>query len=227
MLMEEGFYKNPNEWLIKNLTNYKNHYEELINVHGEIASFRKKIDELEKMIDKLQGKEVEDAEKYDELIEQIMVSLIAQREKEQMTYEKAEEVSEIAADWWKQKVDNPSHDAKLDEKSQLLTLLLAENMPETEYGKTNAFKNILKEMIKKELIERRYIDLYVDYGPRGVLCDAAKESNLLSQNHDEFDMTHIFPWKTSMKISLDQITVKEGYGSEQETIFERDSKKIK
>lgn len=227
MLMEEEFYNNPNEWLIKYLTNYKKHYEELINIHGEIETFRKKIDELEKMIDRLQGKEVEDAEKYDELIEQIMASLIAQREKEQMTYEKAEEVSKIAADWWGQKVDNPSHDAGLDNNIQLLNQLLVENMPKTEDEKINEFKNILKEMIKNELIKRRYIDLHVDYGPRGILCDAAKESTLLPQNHNEFDMTRIFPWKTTMKISLDQITVKEGYGSDQETIFERNNKKVR
>lgn len=227
MLMEEEFYKNPNEWLIKNLTDYKYYYEKLINIFGENASYRNKIDEFEKMIDRLQGKEVEDAKKYDELIEQIMMSIIEQRKKIQLTEEKAEEVSEIAADWWGQKVDNPSHDANLDEKSQLLTLLLVENMPKTENSKIIAFKTILKEMIKKELVRREYIDLYVDYGPRGILYDAAIESTLLPQNHDEFHMTHIFPWKTSMNISLDQITVKEGYGSERETIFERNSKKVK
>ncbi len=227
MLMEEEFYKNPKEWLIENLTNYKDYYEKLISIYGETERYRKKIDEIEKMIDRLQGKEVEDAKKYDDLIEEIMTSLIAQKEREQMTYEKAEEVSEIAADWWGQKVDSPSHDAGLDKNIQLLTQLLVENMPKTENDKISAFKNILKEMIKKELISRSYIDLYVDYGPRGILCDAAKEATLLPQNHDEFRMTHIFPWKTSMQISLDQITVKEGYGSKQEVLFDRDNKKIK
>ena len=76
------------------------------------------------------------------------------------------------------------------------------------------------------MIKHSYIDLRVDYGPRGILCDAAKKSTLLPRNYHEFDMTNIFPWKTSMEISLNQITVKEGYESKRQTIFERDSKKI-
>lgn len=225
MLMEKEFYNDPRGWLIKNLENYKKHYEELLKKHGEVEVFRERLTDLQMMIDRLQGKSIEESEKYDTLIEQVMTSLIAERERQVEREQQSEEVSEIASSWWAEKLEFSSHDGGFEPDLELLTLLMVEDMPKVEEDKKSSFKIILKDAIKKELMEQRNIDLYVDYGPKGILHDAAIEATLLPENHDEFDMTHIFPWKTSMSVSLDKITVKEGHKSPRVTLFDRESKK--
>ena len=44
----------------------------------------------------------------------------------------------------------------------------------------------------------------VDYGPEGILYEVATETGIDSS---------LFPWKTTMKVTEDEVKVAEGYGA--------------
>lgn len=117
------------------------------------------------------------------------------------------EIAKKAADWWKSKLANGDRgDAKLENG---LAQLLAMTRDVADIGQTEAldkFAVVLSEKIDEALLSGRQVYLGVDYHPDRVLSDAATEACVKVPYMG-------WPFKTSMWVDQDKITVREGYGA--------------
>ena len=219
MLMEDNFYKNPNKWLINYLEGDKKYYEDILS-YGEIPMYREKLNEVEELIDRLQGKDVENAEKCDELIDEIMTSLIENKELEL----KAEEISQIASNWWIEKIKNPSNNLGYGDELQTTVSSLLSKMRNLDdpkqIEKLDCLNEELKEAIKERLIQEGSVYLHVDYEADDILVQAA-----LMAGFNLNSSQYLFPMKSHMFISFDRIRAAEGYGNEEEVLYEKNNSK--
>ena len=117
---------------------------------------------------------------------------------------KRHEAAIIAANWWAKKIasDDPHENGDKSEASILAMALV-------DYGRkkpTEEQLNTFWAEVVKGIEEFPYdceIDLYCDYGPGFILKDAANKAGI---DH------HNFPFKTGMRVSENEVRVKEGYG---------------
>lgn len=122
------------------------------------------------------------------------------------------ETSQKAAKWW---ADQLRGGAKLDngDKSETgaMTFMLAAMLQVQETAlldsiKIQKFEDCLSEILQ-ETEARSYFSFGVDYHPDGILCDAAEKAGV------SLGMTTL-PWKTTMWINGDKVSVRCGYGAE-------------
>lgn len=123
--------------------------------------------------------------------------------------EKVEEVAKIAADWWISVISIlPQKDAVGAEEMANVNFkdLLIED-------KISSLRESIKLFIKKTIMGHGSAMLSVDYGPDFEFRKCIERADV--------QRLVKLPWKTSMIASLDEITVKYGYGAKRTPIFKR------
>lgn len=113
-----------------------------------------------------------------------------------------------AADIWKSLLKSPVYDNGDKSENGILATALAMQLPSNT---TDELLDKFKEALVKKLSEKwdeggMHFWMDVDYGPCGILDEAAEEAGLNVQ----------FPWKTSVSIHLESkaVSVSAGYGAE-------------
>lgn len=126
------------------------------------------------------------------------------------------EYNKVAAKWWAEKLRNlnPKNFDNGDKSGTgFLTMLLATKIasnvkPSAE--KVEWFEEKLAEVIEEYIQENGSLKLSVDYQPDAVLSRAAIETGI---------NLNVFPWKTTMWVERNSITVSDGYCAETRCIF--------
>lgn len=123
------------------------------------------------------------------------------------------EAAEVAAEWWAKEISGYTrHDNGDSSLSGSLAMLLADIGQEAP---SEEQVEIFKTAIIKGIEEFRYkppVCLCSDYGPDGILLDAANEARINALN---------FPFKTNMIVEPKQVRVSAGYAQPYETIWEK------
>ena len=126
------------------------------------------------------------------------------------------ESAEIAANWWANALKGRAkQDAKLDGDIANLLLLLVATSNRPDESKIENFKQLLENELTKRLTnnEESRIILSVDYGAEGTLADIARAANIYCGTGSAF------PVKTIMVVTKDLVTVSNGYGAENVTLY--------
>ena len=123
----------------------------------------------------------------------------------------------VAARWWVDTIkfsDGSNFNMSHDSRDQFAMLLGLYNARATNSGISQKtyedFEKCLIEVIQEEVNRYGSCTLQCDYGPMGELAIAAQRANM---------PTGGFPWKTSMEIKPNKITVRKGYGAQEDEIF--------
>ena len=122
----------------------------------------------------------------------------------------------VAAQWWADKLRNVStdnfnngDDSEKGIAGMFLAAMCAKSTKISDEA-IDAFEEALAEHIKEHFEICGYLSLLTDYGPQGILADTAREVGI---------STNAFPWKTSMWIEKNSISVSCGYAAKTERIF--------
>ena len=116
-----------------------------------------------------------------------------------------------AAKWWSDKLKSNSHSNGDDSFASVMAGIMADYLAdkncvsEEQYG---TFETCLIDRI----IEYDRIVLSCDYGPDPELAEAAERAGIDRGK---------FPWKTSMYINNDEISVSDGYRARREVIYSK------
>ena len=123
-------------------------------------------------------------------------------------YNSKEEIAEVAAKWWTDKINFPRFDMGATTKSEAMceimaTVLAAKNAPSEDT--VSKFCSIFKEKLLERMDKEKHIMIDVDYAPDMFLGDVMREAGV--------DRS-LAPWKTCMSIDTNtmSIKVKHGYG---------------
>lgn len=123
------------------------------------------------------------------------------------------EAAEVAAEWWSKKISgytrHDNGDSSLSSSWAMLLADIGQEAPSEEQVET--FKAAVIKGIEESLYKPPAC-LYSDYGPGGVLLDAANEAGINVLN---------FPFKTNMLVEPKQVRVSAGYAQPYETIWEK------
>jgi hypothetical protein len=127
------------------------------------------------------------------------------------------EISQIASKWWADKIINTKFDNGDNSENGGFAMMLAKlNTKDISIESKEKFAKELDEVIEEKInhnIENGYesdIILDVDYGPCKTLADIAEKLQISNAN---------FPWKTTMWISKNRISVKYGYSTGIECLY--------
>ncbi len=126
---------------------------------------------------------------------------------------------EVAVEWWARVLENPkfqtlSPEERRDPASRGAA---AAEMIATAFHESPLSEQL--EKFKEELAkglrnaskhERRWLS--VDYGPCGLLGDAAERAGMVVG-------IQTFPWKTCMRLDDGRVSVSYGYRAEEETLY--------
>lgn len=116
------------------------------------------------------------------------------------------EKAEIAANWWAEIIQRPKFDNGDNSSTGGIASIMASTLTkEISEESINHFKENLTTVIDDRLNEEGYkrrFTLDVDYHPCFILCEAAERSGVPLLN---------FPWKTTMWIEPNSISVSYGY----------------
>lgn len=126
------------------------------------------------------------------------------------------EYNKVAAEWWANKLRHigPKHFDNGDDSTtggyamMMATVLAMEDQASNEAIKM--FEKRLAEEIKEHVKENGSMILSVDYAPDDVLGNIADECDIAPNG---------FPWKTTMRIKEDRVSVSYGYGAPEKIIF--------
>ncbi len=124
--------------------------------------------------------------------------------------------NKVAARWWADKLRNvePGNFDNGDKSGAgsfamlMYSMLAMSKQPATET--IDKFEERLAETIKEQVEARGSMTLSVDYGPDDILGSLAQESGV---------STNGFPWKTTMRIETNKVSVSAGYAAPVENIF--------
>lgn len=124
------------------------------------------------------------------------------------------EAAEVAARWWAERiVGNTRHDNGDTNLSSAFAMWMADAGQETpSRAQIETFEAALIRGIEELARCMGDVPLFCDYGPGGILHNAAEESGINELN---------FPFKTGMFVSPDQVRVSAGYAQPYETIWEK------
>ena len=123
------------------------------------------------------------------------------------------EAAEVAARWWAERiVGNTRHDNGDTNLSSAFAMWMADAGQETpSRAQIETFEAAVIRGIE-EFPYKPPVCLCSDYGPGGVLLDAANEARINVLN---------FPFKTNMFVEPNQVRVSAGYAQPYETIWEK------
>lgn len=126
------------------------------------------------------------------------------------------EYNKVAAKWWADKLRNPNlgsfdmgDDSRTGGLAMILGMMNAMNRQAPDENVSN-FESELAELIKERVESCGSMYLDCDYGPGFELYNLASKHNVDSS---------LFPWKTHMHISSDEVKVSCGYGKPYVTIY--------
>lgn len=130
-----------------------------------------------------------------------------------------------AANWWAEAIGSPKFDAlgatrgqdrketETMEMASMLAMLIASDSPVLQEAGAK-FAVLLASKIEASLTGRNYgVSLGVDYGPDRVLGETAQEAGVSGSR---------FPWKTSMWVREDHVTVSAGYAAPTRLVWASD-----
>ncbi len=126
------------------------------------------------------------------------------------------EYNKVAAKWWADKLrnvglgnfDNGDSSSAGGLAMILAGMLAMDTKPSDE--SIDLFEKELAETIKEQVESRGSMTLSVDYGPDYILGSLAEKTGV---------STNGFPWKTTMWVRSNEVTVSAGYAAPAETIF--------
>ena len=126
------------------------------------------------------------------------------------------EYNKVAAKWWADKLrkTGPGNFDNGDDSSAggfamiLATMLAIKSEPSNE--SIDLFEEKLASTIKEHIETHGTLILSVDYGPDYILGNLANETGI---------STSRFPWKTTMWITENKVSVSAGYATSTKTIF--------
>lgn len=132
------------------------------------------------------------------------------------------ESAKIASNWWAEKIQKPTiYDngdrSKIGDMSTLFAFLLASNnRTGLSEESVELFKKTLENLIVTEIELFGSALVMVDYHPEGILREAASTAQINDS---------LFPWKTMMNVTEEEVKVSEGYGQRAVTIYPAKQKK--
>ncbi len=122
-----------------------------------------------------------------------------------------------AAKWWRGKIENltPSNfdNGGGDTDTTLYCMFVSYSFASKNTASIEQLENfqtILTELINKELEKNSKIVLSCNYGPSGILIEAANKAEINRA---------LFPFKRTMKITKDLVTIKDGYRKKYKKIY--------
>lgn len=126
------------------------------------------------------------------------------------------EYNKVAAKWWADKLrevgpgnfDNGDSSSTGSMAMLLATMLAMDSQSSAEA--INLFEERLANVIKEEVESYESMILSVDYHPDYILGCLAQETGVSCNG---------FPWKTTMWIEKNKVSVKAGYAAPRELIF--------
>lgn len=139
-----------------------------------------------------------------------------------MSEQKKYKSASVAAEWWSSKLNgNAKQDIGTDDGiiSALMMMVAMKNIPSFE--QVSAFKEKLTQRINSELSLRGRMLLSVDYGAEGLLAETAHECGIYC------GLGGVFPSKTTMSVTRDEVEVKYGYGAPFQKIYEKEKEDIR
>lgn len=121
------------------------------------------------------------------------------------------EIAEIAANWWADQLVRPTYDNGDRSTTGGFGMLLAmANTKEVTPEAKQKFVDSLTSEITKCLESGKDPYLHVDYGPTPMLGEAAEQAEISTMN---------FPWKTSMWMDKEHVSVSLGYRAPREYLY--------
>ena len=133
---------------------------------------------------------------------------LSEKEKENI-----EIVINYAVEWWANAILNPTFDNG-DLNTSLMANDLSARMPKPPYEKIEKFKQYLGNEIRAGILSEPYgFTLGVDYDPDIYLQRAAAKAKLDTGICS-------FPWKTTMTITIDKVSVRSGYNADAKIIYD-------
>lgn len=116
-----------------------------------------------------------------------------------------------AAKWWSNKLKCNSHSNGDDSFASVMAGIMADHLADKNSVSEEQFV-IFETYLIDSIIKCDHIVLRCDYGPDIKLSAAAEKAGI-----DRIK----FPWKTSMYIDYDIISVSDGYGAGREVIYRK------
>lgn len=114
-----------------------------------------------------------------------------------------------AAEWWTKNIGSNAKQIAADEM-QSLFLRMCSSSTRISDEQLQKFFKLLKNRVIKEMKSNRNVNLSVDYYPDEILAEVARECGISNS---------AFPCQTSMWIDEKQVVVSNGYGAEQQEIY--------
>ena len=123
----------------------------------------------------------------------------------------------VAAQWWAKKIGNPNPDSfnngdRTSQSSFFIMMMGYQLATQKSASKEqlDKFCKILSQRISEELDHSNDIYIECDYGPCALLSEASKLAGI---------DTCLFPFKRSMWIRSDSVTVKDGYDASIDVLY--------
>lgn len=126
------------------------------------------------------------------------------------------EYNKVAAKWWADRLRNIEVDNfNIGEKNDvgLFAMIFGASFAinkKPSASNINKFEELLAETIKEQVEVRGSLILSCDYHPNYILEDIAQKAGISKD---------VFPWKTTMWITKDKVTVKARYNLANKKIF--------
>lgn len=124
--------------------------------------------------------------------------------------------AEAAATWWADQLSAAPRQEMGDGTANIMLSILSDSSSTPSDAKRHIFRSSLASKIRAEITHRLTLErlsvvtVYTDYGPTGVLAEAAREAGIPFLR---------FPVKTMMRIDPDSVTVSLGYAGKIQEIW--------
>lgn len=123
------------------------------------------------------------------------------------------EYAKVAAEYWANSLQTRNFNNG-DELTSIFAMAIAGSKREYTETELKVFKESLAEAVCEKVETYGTCTLDVDYGPCYLLAKAGKLIDV-----DPFD----YSWKTSMIVTKEKVTVRDGYGADRKVLYQQNS----